>query len=804
ARGAGFRVLFARAGELERELTWGVARDLLAPVLASATEGERRRLLAGAAGLSWPALAGGDDEVSVSPGADPGSSALYGLHWLAAGLAEQAPVLIAVDDAQWADRPSLRFLAYLAHRVGDLPLLLALAARSPAPAGPDEVLPRIAARAHLVRPAPLSPGATGVLIRHRLRHEPAAEFVSACHEATGGNPFLLHELLLELEREGVGTGADDAAFARGARPEAISRAVLLRLSPLAAQAHELARAVAVFGSETTGARASALAGLSEDAAVESVGRLEAAEILSPGLPLRFVHPIVRSVVYEEIPAAARARLHARAMALLSEVGAPAEEVGVQALAVEPSSEPRTIDVLREAAAVAIERGAPGGAVTYLRRALAEPPSPTMRARVLLELANAEAVAGHTEALGRLEEALELVDERVERARLMLRIGELLYAASRLPEAAEAFDRGLAELDEADDAELFAELRTARTGVLGLVGEIGAEELERQSAVVASRADEELTAAGRQMLVQRAVAGVFAAHSHSEVGALAARALGEGAMLEGAGVPLNFTIAVSCLFWADAFEPAELEIERALEQARAAGDLMTSAYLLFGRAQPRYWRGRVADAAVDAGAAVDAWRGGWQMHLPFAGHWQAVSLVELDQLDAAAEALRATRPSPGMAPIYEAFWRSGRLRVALARGDLDAAWREHEAVGSLAEGIPYVHNPTVWPWRSDGAVVAARRGERELADRLASEELEIARRFGAPRPIGLALRARGLVVGGEPGIELLREAVGTLAPSGAELELCRARVDLGAILRRTRQRTAAREALRAALDEARQL
>src|SRR5439155_12633030 len=83
--------------------------------------------------------------------------------------------------------------------------------------------------------------------------------------------------------------------------------------------------------------------------------------------------------------------------------------------------------------------------------------------------------------------------------------------------------------------------------------------------------------------------------------------------------------------------------------------------------------------------------------------------------------------------------------------------------------------------------------------LAAHELELARQFGAARPIGVALRTLGLVTPGEAALEPLAGAVATLAPSPARLEVARARVELGAALRRLGRRTAAQEELRLGLD-----
>ena len=798
ARGAGFEVLLARGGELEQGVSWGVARELFGKIVVDRDAQEGRPLLVGAAALAGPAL--GVQAPDVLPGGpDSAGSALHGLYWLVSNLCERSPVLLAIDDVHWADLPSLRLIGYLGRRVEDLPLVIVVAGRTVAPGPEAELIARALTDAEVLRPAPLSEAAASEVVDRLLASNPDPELVHACHEVTGGNPFLLRELCLELRREGADGRAGGADHVREARPEAIRQAVLLRLSPLARDSRELASAAAVLGREASLANAAELAELSSYDAAEAADSLETAAILARGLPLSFVHPIVRTVVYEAIPPAHRARLHARAMQVLERSGAQPEAVAAQALAVEGRGEEGVVEVLRAAGREAMSRGAPANAVSYLRRALDEPPPASLRGTLLAELSDAEATAGDMAAVEHVEEALALMPPGPEQAGMLLKLGQILYAASRLPEAAAAFARGLEQVGESD-GEVRAELWAAYLGVSGLLRPIAIDEIEASGANFHANGDERLTLAQRQMLTQHAVARVFFGHSHEEARSLALRALGEGTeMLGERGVPLTFTMAVSCLFWAGALDEAERYIEMALERARRAGDLPTMAYVMFGRSQPRYWKGMVADAAADAGAAVDAWRDGFEMHLPFAGHWRAVSLVELGDLDGARETLDASSPRAGAAPIYDGFWRAGRQRVALARGDYEAAREELDRIRALAATIPYLHNPTVWPWRSDGALAVHRLGDEGAAAGLVDEELQLARDYGLARPIGTALRAKGLVVGGEEGLELLREAVATLETAAGRIELVRALVDLGAALRRGGERADARSHLRRALE-----
>ena len=147
--------------------------------------------------------------------------------------------MLAIDDIQWSDRPSLRFVSYLAPPArrrpgtgrGDAAIRPTRArtprcwprsapTRSPNPSGRDR-----SAKASVAE-----------LVRSRLGADAHATFVAACEQATGGNPLLLRQLLTALAADGVQPTASSAAAVREIGPRAVSRTVLLRLSRLPAEA----------------------------------------------------------------------------------------------------------------------------------------------------------------------------------------------------------------------------------------------------------------------------------------------------------------------------------------------------------------------------------------------------------------------------------------------------------------------------------------------------------------------------------------------------------------------------------------
>jgi predicted ATPase len=180
---AGCLVLGAQASELEREFAFGVVRQLF----ESAVSGS---VLSGAAAPAG-AIVGEQAQLSVEgPVGEPSFASLHGLYWLTIHLSEERPLLIAVDDLQWCDASSLRFLAYLRGRLEDLPVLLMCAVRSADPGPTPALVGAIVSDPSTVqiRPRPLSDGAAAALIERRLG-EPARrrvrEGLSSCH---GGQP----------------------------------------------------------------------------------------------------------------------------------------------------------------------------------------------------------------------------------------------------------------------------------------------------------------------------------------------------------------------------------------------------------------------------------------------------------------------------------------------------------------------------------------------------------------------------------------------------------------------------------------
>ena len=377
----------------------------------------------------------------------PRSRILHGLYWLCAALADGAPLVLAVDDAHWADAPSLRFLAFLVPRLEELPVTVLLAASPDADpdAAPLLGVLRGDRAAQVLRPAALSAAAVGDLIAERLGRPPAPAFAAACHAATGGLPFLVRELLAAVADEGIEPVASAAPGIEALGGCSIRRSIGLRLARLPPRAAGLARALAVLETAEL-AQVAALAELPDDDAAAAADLLVAAGIVEPRLPLAFVHPMVREAILAEVPAPRRARAHRLAAELLAARDVPDERVAEHLLATEPAGETWVVERLAAAARTAA-RARCAGLRGHVPAAGAGRAAGGRRARrgLLLELGLAETAAGQGAGEARLREACTTAADDDVRLPAALALAHLLGRAERIAEAVEVVDAAAASL-----------------------------------------------------------------------------------------------------------------------------------------------------------------------------------------------------------------------------------------------------------------------------------------------------------------------------------------------------------------------
>jgi DNA-binding CsgD family transcriptional regulator len=802
----GMRALSATGAELERQFAFGACLQLFGATVA-AIDPDGDAIFDGAANLARP-LFDRDMRTAAPPDEDRLFALLQGLWWLSAELAEAAPMLLTLDDAQWADEPSLRYFDFIGRRLDELPIAVCLAIRTGEPGANEEILRtlRQVPDAIVLRPAPLTEGAVGELVRTELGiHDRGAG--RACADVTGGNPFYVNQLLSDLRERDL-TGPDLESEIAAVSPDSVSRNVGSRVDRLGEAAAELARAVAVLGDGTELRRAARLAGLDAELASRTADRLADADLLRVGERLSFAHPIVREAVYAELPGAQRSHAHGIAAELLMRESADADQVAAQLLRTGGLERPWAVEVLLDAARRATAQGAHRLARDYLERALSEPPLGAARVAVVHELGKAEMRLGDPACLDHLRVALEATaDEAIEdaargplRAEVSVSLARTLVFAARNTEAIAVLRTAISGLGVEHGARA-SDLRADLLSV-ALLDLPSRKALAGELAEALDGADRLDVAAALPLAGILALEATLTSWPADRAAALAERVLDAGVLEQ---LPPDHAAAlgaIATLQLTDRAGRSEEALADAAIAAERSGSARALAVVACLRSRGAFRWGRVAEAEEEGRSALRlATEHGWPFGIPTAIACVADPLIERGELDEAAE-LAGMLDRAGQFAETQLFQqaRECRARLELLRGDaahgleLASACGEWERAWGARNSV-FTH----YPWRVTAAMARLAQGEPEPAAELAAEQLEIAGGFGTERGIGLALRLSGLVAGGERGPALLSDAVDQLRASPARLELAKALADLGAALRRAGRRREAREPLYEALD-----
>ena len=554
-------------------------------------------------------------------------------------------------------------------------------------------------------------------------------------------------------------------------------------------------------------QAARLAGLAPADAARTADLLVGAGVLDEP-PLCFVHPLLRGAVYRDMAAADRAEAHGRSARLLAEGHANPAPVAKHLLATVPTGDSWTVEHLRAAAWEATTRGAPESAAAYLRRALLEPPSHEVGAGLLLELGLAEFSAGQPGWHDQLADAVESAGDDTTRIAVALLFANALRWHERAAEAIEVCDGVAARLHGGDvEGRLMLEAMAVACGI----GDAITAPLiaERAGALLVWATDGSVP---RQCVAAAAYVAALTNQPSHLVADLALRAVtaGTGALPEPGDPPwlpggaFRHPSAVATLLWAERYDAAQALADVAVAEAQASANGMILPAVLAQRAWLASRRGDLTAAEADARALLDA--PGPSAPALFLNRAKSVLvevLVERGDLDEAERALEPLAVDFLGTSQTAVLLRHARGRLRFAQRRFGEALDDLRAAGEIASG-GLTLSPSYLSWRSDAALAALAFGEPDTARRLSDEELELARAFGAPRALGVALRAAGLVAAGHCGEALLREAIEVLAGPDNRLEHARAQADLGALLRRGNHRVEARQLLRQAVDTAHHL
>jgi len=366
-------------------------------------------------GPDEPALARAAEALKPSGEAVGVEEAFWALRRVIEALARRRPVVLVVDDLQWAQATFMDFLEHVAERSRDVPLVLLAMAR------PElrDTRPGWGTGATSVALEPLAQADSADLLRlllggAQLERDAAARIL----DVAAGYPLFMVEVVAMLADDGV--LADDTARPTAISvPSTIQALIAARLDRLAAGERTVVEAACVEGREFARASVAALVGEPVDAQLGALADKELVRALEDGETFRFDHQLIRDVAYEGIAKQRRAELHERLAAGLT--GAPDELLGHH-----------------------LERA------VVLRRELGEPEAATaqLAARASASLGAAGRRAAqrddHAAASGLYERAVALVEsDPAARGELLPALGASLFEAGRMAEAIAVLDDAIA-------------------------------------------------------------------------------------------------------------------------------------------------------------------------------------------------------------------------------------------------------------------------------------------------------------------------------------------------------------------------
>ncbi len=703
-------------------------------------------------------------------------------------VADRGPLVLVVDDLQWADEQSLTWLGYLLRRTADVPVCVVLSVRTPIsrPAVSDLVALPPGRRGTVLVLAPLDESDVAQVAVDVLPRVPTGEVVRECLRLSAGNPLLLHRVLAELRRSAADGDPAPPAAACGDVVVAEARA---RLAARPESVTRVARAVAVLGRADTDAVVP-LAGMPAHVVDVALRALRDDALLAADGG-EFGHPVVRQAVLDSVPAAEAARLRLRAARLLSDASRPAEEIAAQVLHLPDVPAPWMAAVLWAAADDAVRRGDPEAAARYSATALrAGPDEPELHVRLADHLANTDPAA----ALTQLRTALSLPSSAETGLRTAVRFAATALAARVPAEAIEVLEATLDRFPDGPDAtDKARELRRSALAVFAIIAMDDQRAVHRvrpRLAEVPEPGDD--TAAARQLLAASALSGTLLGEDAPGQARRAGRAL----LADPAVLCPRAARACAVVLDAAGDPPAALA---ALTLLADHEDATPARVLALGsRAVVHANAGAFAQAGADARLAVEL--GGALGHTDLASAALSAVVLLHEGDPRRAEAALADLPGPNLddSLLGRHHHRLARAQVLARFGDVDGALRQLERCGrSLADAG--VVNPLVVPWWAEAALLAGDHGRPAEAAAHAERGEHLCRNWDVPRARGLALLARAAASPRAAAVEVLVEAVRVLEESPARYDLQRAQQRLGEALLGLGDPTAARPHLRRAVE-----
>jgi DNA-binding CsgD family transcriptional regulator len=673
-------------------------------------------------------------------------------------LSEDHPVVIAVDDMQYADVVSLQCLSYLARRASTSRILTVLTDCSHAlPA--DRLLHAEILRqgnCHSIPLAPLSPSSVARLLAERVGAETAERLAPACHALTGGNPLLVTALGEDLRI------LPDESSAELVPGPAFRSAVVTCLHRYEPAIVDLGQTIAVLGEDATLSRLGDLLATNSESAAQGVEALCAAGLLESG---HFRHEQARQAVLGQMTADERAAMHGSAVRMLYRIGAAPATLARHLVSAHRIGTRWAVAALQEAAQQALVDGETDRAIDYLRRAESDCADERQRATTRFSLACAEWPVDPECAARHLSELVSdaragLLDREClgELAYYLLWVGDTNNAAEILA----AIDIGPADPPGAQ-AGFPGHQMTIRSPLDFLY-----PDLAKRTRHVVQDAKRPTRVTVRPRAQETSLLPSAVANGHEVTLVVAERILSERSLND--PTLASITTALMALICEDMLDRATSWCTILLtESDTSRGNALWQAVLTAFLAMIEIRRGDLPAAENHARTALTMLtKKAWGVAIGGPLSSLLLTTTASRKHEDAAACLRMPVPEAMFGTFYGLLYLYARGEYYLATGRPRAALADFTDCGNrmMTWGLDL---PGLVPWRTKAAEAHLVLGNSLEARDLSKEQLaQVGSRF--PRTRGISLRALALTSHPTKRTALLRESAEVLRDSGARLEL----------------------------------
>jgi DNA-binding CsgD family transcriptional regulator len=724
---------------------------------------------------------------------------------LANELCAVTPMVMVIDDVQWADEASLYVWHELAASIDQLRLLLIGTCRLSARRPQVQQVRSAAARrgGQVIVLKPLADMEVAALVRGMLGSPPGDTLRRLMAQAAG-NPLFVRELVDALIREGAVRTGDAAEITVAAERVPTSLAVVLmdRLGSVAGMTEQLLRMAALLGGTFAVTDLAVL--LSQPASELTAGlheALTAGILISSGAELAFRHPLIQQALYESMPAALRAALHGEAAQALAAASADVLTVAQQLFSADQPGADWARDWLTQVAPTLTTR-APQLAADLLRREVnAAPAGEPVSDALMVSLLRALLAAGsYQEVIGLAGRALPSIADPVRRAEAYWVLVRAQDGTGRVDDAVMTARQALAsaELPRTWQARLLALLPMLERAA---TGDLDAADSSARRALEAGQE------AGDAFATAHALTDLWLTHSVRRDHAAALGYIDQALGVLGED-PSNADLRsfaldgrIFTLENLDRWPDAELTLRQAREFSQRSGSPDRSTWAI--AAVLRYWLGQWDDALAELGADEDYAPGLTYSFLR--ARWSALLVHGVAALIAGHRDQRTTADRQlrrGLALRVHAvpdrenqdFLVAAHALALEQSGDMQQAVQVLTAILARRDGeMTLIHQ-----WLPDLVRLAITVGDSKIAEAAARAcQAEAAAETQPARAAAASMRCQGLLRN-DP--DALQEAVAHYRAVGPAVALPAALEDLAVVLASSGRGSEAKVALNEAIGQ----